>query len=86
VQRTTEAKVEFTKLKSRLDAINAIAAVHRDEVDPTLQARLAAIVEYVIENILAIGVLMWFLERFEACGRQSSRSSSGASSTVRDRP
>jgi len=73
VQRTTEAKVEFTKLKSRLDAINAIAAVHRDEVDPTLQARLAAIVEYVVEPASAIAVLKWFLERFEVCGRQSSR-------------
>jgi len=50
MQRTVEAKAEFTKLESRLNAFKAIADAHQDEpgkVDEGLRTRLKSIAQYV---------------------------------------
>ena len=46
VQRTVEAKAEFTKLESKLAAFKAIAEAHQAEpqaLDESLQARLKSL-------------------------------------------
>ena len=50
IQRTVEAKAEFTKLESRLSAFKAIADAHQDEsgkVDEGLRTRLKSITQCV---------------------------------------
>jgi len=51
MQRTSEAKGEFTKLESRLVAFKAIANAHQDQpgkVDENLRTRLASITQCVL--------------------------------------
>jgi len=53
MQRTVEAKAEFTKLESKLVAFKAIADAHQTEprtIDESLQARLRSLAKCVFRN------------------------------------
>jgi len=53
LQRTVEAKAEFTKLESKLGAFKAIADAHQAEprtIDESLQARLKSLAKCVFRN------------------------------------
>jgi len=57
LQRTVEAKAEFTKLESKLSAFSAIAEAHQAEprmLDENLQTRLVSITKCVSSRITIV--------------------------------
>jgi len=73
MQRTVEAKAEFTKLESKLAAFKAIAEAHQAEpraLDESLQARLKSLSQLVRSIVFLYSALCIIAEPSKVCGRR----------------